>query len=355
MHTTDGGINWTLNDSIGGNSLCFVDYLNGWVVNHYGEIFHTDDGGTTWEEQESGTDWELMSVCFSDQLNGWIVSKGYYGDAIILHTNNGGNTWQMQDTVSSSLYSVMFLDENNGWAVGKNGNIFTTNDGGDTWTFNKIGEQYEFSLRSVYFINELTGWVAGTEGTIYCTQDGGINWEEQNSGTDCRLKSIFFTDTNNGWACGGGFSTPAEILYTNDGGLTWQTQVYDIGRWFSSIYFTDQDNGWVVGAYIIMHTNNGGIVDIKESQGIQNFNSEIQCYPNPFSEITTISYNLYQRSLVSIIIYNSNGKLVFKHKEEVKHEGQYEIIFDSQNLPTGIYFCSLQTNKGIQITKMIKL
>ncbi len=354
MQTTDGGLSWSNNDSIHGNSLCFVDNLNGWVVDKGGNIYRTENGGTTWGLQESGTEGELMSVYFTDPLNGWIVSRGNLHPAVILHTDNGGNTWQIQDTVNNTLYSIMFLDENNGWAVGGNGNIYSTNNGGQNWNHTKIGDQYEFILKSVYFINEYTGWVAGSEGTIYHTQDGGVNWIEQSSWTNCYLKSIFFTDLNNGWACGGDYGMPSRIISTNNGGLTWQLQVIDIGRWFASLYFTDTNNGWAVGfGGMIMHTENGGFVEIKEPQ-INKSSTNIQCYPNPFSETTTLSYSLKQKSVVSIEIYNSQGQSVFKQIGEVKSEGIHKMIFGSQNFPVGIYFCVLKTNEGSQTIKIIK-
>ena len=40
---------------------------------------------------------------------------------------------------------------------------------------------------------------------------------------------------------------------------------------------------------------------------------------------------------------------------EKKSVGQQKIELDCEGLPSGIYFCTLKTSKGIQTTKMIKL
>jgi hypothetical protein len=60
------------------------------------------------------------------------------------------------------------------------------------------------------------GWAVGNEGTILHTFDGGLTWEYQESGTQADLFSVSFADENHGWICG----DSAVILYTDNGGVT---------------------------------------------------------------------------------------------------------------------------------------
>ena len=56
--------------------------------------------------------------------------------------------------------------------------------------------------------------------------NGGLNWENQISGTTNNLFSIYFTDSNNGWAVGGDWLAEKRIIInTTDGGLNWITQL----------------------------------------------------------------------------------------------------------------------------------
>ena len=49
------------------------------------------------------------------------------------------------------------------------------------------------TLRSVKFISPLVGWAVGENGTILRTTNGGTAWTEQSSGTTIWLYSVSFT------------------------------------------------------------------------------------------------------------------------------------------------------------------
>src|SRR5512139_1243016 len=53
----------------------FVNGKQGWVVGTYGNILHTEDGGSTWVHQASATDQPLFSVQFVDPEHGWALGK----------------------------------------------------------------------------------------------------------------------------------------------------------------------------------------------------------------------------------------------------------------------------------------
>jgi photosystem II stability/assembly factor-like uncharacterized protein len=95
----------------------------------------TEDGGVSWQRQDSGTTQWLDSVAFVTPQSGWTV--GYEGT--ILHTENGGSSWQKQDSgTTMDFRSVAFVAPQTGWVVGgkynpQEGAILRTEDGGRSW------------------------------------------------------------------------------------------------------------------------------------------------------------------------------------------------------------------------------
>ena len=111
--------------------LTSVQFLNddyGWVSAIYGRIFFTNNGGSTWQEINTGIFQSLNEIYFIDINNGWVV-----GDAgTILRSRDGGANWvtQFSDVATNTLSSVCFIDTLNGWVSGEGGTIIHTSDGG---------------------------------------------------------------------------------------------------------------------------------------------------------------------------------------------------------------------------------
>jgi photosystem II stability/assembly factor-like uncharacterized protein len=63
----------------------------------------------------------------------------------------------------------------------------------------------------VKFVDALEGWAVGGEGTIIHTVDGGVHWTSQPSGTQHPLERVFFTNRNRGWAVGFGGTVVAYL------------------------------------------------------------------------------------------------------------------------------------------------
>jgi aminopeptidase N len=78
-----------------------------------------------------------------------------------------------------------------------------------------------------------------------------------------------------------------------------------------------------------------------------------QNYPNPFNPSTTISYQLPEKELVTIKIFNILGKEVATLVNEEKPAGKYELEFSADNLVSGVYFYKLQAGSFVETKKMI--
>jgi len=66
-------------------------------------------------------------------------------------------------------------------------------------------------------------------------------------------------------------------------------------------------------------------------------------YPNPFNPVTVIKYALPYASNVNITVYNTLGQIVKEYFEGTKEAGYYTVIFDGENLSSGVYFYSIKT------------
>ena len=80
-----------------------------------------------------------------------------------------------------------------------------------------------------------------------------------------------------------------------------------------------------------------------------------QNYPNPFNPATTITYQIPERSFVTLKVYDILGNEVATLVNEEKPAGSYEVEWNALSLPSGIYFYQLRANNFIESKKMILL
>ena len=133
--------------------------------------------------------------------------------------------WASQNSgVTEMLNDVFFINNQTGWAVGNNGTILNTTNGGQTWSTQTSSATQE--IRAVFFIDANTGWAVGgaTIRTMLKTTDGGATWLDlpANSITSNQMFDIAFFDANIGWVV-----TYDSIFRTIDGGNTWVNEGYD--------------------------------------------------------------------------------------------------------------------------------
>ena len=185
VHTSDGGESWIeqkSNTAFTLTSISFSDSSNGWAVGDGGIILHTSDGGKNWLKQKSPIDRYLMAVHFINNQKGWVVGEG----TSILYTEDAGKTWTIQfQDVDFILKSISFCDAVNGWAVGEYGYIYHTRDAGRSWV--QQAGYFGFSeetgdiqggtfLFDVLAVNPSVCWAVGIDGCILKTVDGGKTW-----------------------------------------------------------------------------------------------------------------------------------------------------------------------------------
>lgn len=254
--------------------LCFINQNTGWKTSLQ-TVSKTTNSGYNWIEQVIPTQAQMFSITFINDNTGWEVGDNNN----IIKTTNGGNNWFILNSgLSGNPYwwSVDFFDNNIGWICGYAG-IMKTTDGGNLWT---IVDTNSF-LYELKFINANTGWAMGINGKILKTTNGGMNWYGQNSGTNFRLSSFYMIDANTGWAAGNDFNPDtAIILKTTNGGTNWQLQNAFTQFNIFKLSFLDANLGYITGQSKILKTTNGGNNWIQEELLIKNSPNGMQFVVN---------------------------------------------------------------------------
>lgn len=183
-----------------------------------------------------------------------------------------------------------------------------------------------------YFFQE---WIYGENYPKYT-----LGWNYKSSGAatnDVTVRITQNTNTNPAF-----FTMPVQIRITTDKGITNQT-VYNsraTESWTITVNGTpskveiDPDN-WILKD-VVATTN----ILADESMPVEF--SLAQNYPNPFNPETVISYKLQAASHVTLKVYDMLGREVATLVNEFKQPGEYNSQFSIFNLPSGIYFYTLQ-------------
>lgn len=95
------------------------------------------------------------------------------------------------------------------------------------------------------------------------------------------------------------------------------------------------------------------LVSIKENEELPTEYSLSQNYPNPFNPTTKIKFALPQTAKTKISIYDLLGKELETLLNNELQPGYYEINFNADIYPSGIYFYRIQSGNFIQTKKMI--
>ena len=161
-------------------TLQFVDDKEGWAAGDEGVIWHTIDGGKTWERQASGTRASLRGIHFITPYSGWVVGRvelpGGGSSGVVLTTTDGGLRWtQVTNDNVPGLNCVRFFNDHSGVACGDGSpayptGMFLTNDSGKSWK--PIPGKRCGSWHAADFSNMQTGALAGTWGQMATLRDG---------------------------------------------------------------------------------------------------------------------------------------------------------------------------------------
>ncbi|MFY0631031.1 MAG: T9SS type A sorting domain-containing protein [Flavobacteriaceae bacterium] len=344
--TIDEGNTWLpLNNPISFNPISsFISYIE-FVGNGIGylaagdKIYKTSDDGQNWTEIRNT--FNIISMLFIDELNGY-YSDSLSDDQFVYKTTDGGNTWI--SVADFAFEKMIFVSENRGFAIAKpdfNSNsssksIYKTEDGGNTWSLSYDSNFVEV-VNGFYFINENIGYAVGNEGLILKTINGGVFWDELSTSLGSAnvrdvifLRGVLYILTN-------------ELFFASQDESNWSlvedpyvTNITSIG----DLFFLYGNVGRI---YSNMPNNTLSTEDINDKSILGNV------FPNPTDNIFTIQLTL-NSSIKSYSLYDLRGKEVLKKEYQVL-KNLREVDID--NLSKGMYLLRVLNNEGEFFTKKI--
>ena len=80
-----------------------------------------------------------------------------------------------------------------------------------------------------------------------------------------------------------------------------------------------------------------------------------QNFPNPFNSTTNIKYQVNKEGRIRILLYSILGEKIKTIIDEYKNAGSYSVIINSDEIPSGVYFYTLETNVQRLVKKLIIL
>ncbi|MDP8239485.1 MAG: NosD domain-containing protein [Candidatus Hatepunaea meridiana] len=81
----------------------------------------------------------------------------------------------------------------------------------------------------------------------------------------------------------------------------------------------------------------------------------VDIFPNPFNSQVTIRYSLQHKGTVQLSVIDPFGRQILLFNWSNKPQGNHTFVFDSYDLPTGLYFVQLRYEEEVRIAKMICL
>jgi photosystem II stability/assembly factor-like uncharacterized protein len=267
---------WSSQTSGTANNLRGVHFISdnvGWAVGFSGTILHTTDGGTNWTAQTSNTTANLLGVRAVDANVVWAA-----GAQAVVRTTDGGANWTAFPGPASEFINTIFpVSATVAWAP-VTGSFGSERHFGrfTVLTPTTIGEEIFDSIVSsnpyldIYFTDADNGWACGippSNRRITNASGGSPTFAFQPTGATQFLQAIQMVDASNGWIAG----NTGTILHTTNGGTNWgaQTSGVPATSFFDIFVEVDLMQGWAVGASgTIIATSNGGTTWAAETSGV---------------------------------------------------------------------------------------
>ncbi len=205
---------------------------------------------------------------------------------------------------------------------------------------------YKLQIHEVGIVNEFIGNTIWTpEDPLYFFTDyGGVDYtieaqiplDDIAGAADVRFHpkrgmkipiELYFHDNDGGWEGNLGWSpynTDKAWSTPTEWGYTWIGDTTDV---YTAI---DKDDAPVV-------------VDYRLGQN----------FPNPFNPTTRIEYSIPQSANVSVRVYNMVGQQIAELVNKRQNSGNYHVVWNAADVPSGVYFYQIQAGTFIQTKKML--
>ncbi|WP_068636779.1 YCF48-related protein [Thauera butanivorans] len=187
-----------------------------WVAGSGGKIVWIDGTGSV-VRLATPTEKTLQDIAVWDGRNALAVGN----EGVVLVTRDGGKAWQKiegvpRSEIANKLTRVQVAPGGRAIATGEMGAILLTADHGATWS--RLRDEEDVAWNDAALLPGGRIVVVGEFGRLLVSGDGGITWQEPVSPVDSSLMGVAFRDENSGVAVG----LEGVVLVTRDAGMTWE-------------------------------------------------------------------------------------------------------------------------------------
>lgn len=262
-------IEWTWQNPFpSGNShydVAWIDDQTIYVSGSKGQFLKSLDFGGTWEASQIPTVAPVRAISFRNINEGYAVTD----NGEIFYTQNAGDTWDLQftDTSAPTLRDIDFFDDNLGYAVGDAGYIenvlFRTTDGGENWEAPEgLIKTQNGGMVYVNALNADTVVSVGFDNIFFYSYDAGINWDTTHLPVPPAgyYEGAYFVNDSVGYAV----APNSFVSKTTDFGKSWDVKlgsadsIDDQSHYFTQVFFLNENTGWVSSFGCLYKTNDGG-------------------------------------------------------------------------------------------------
>ena len=336
--------------------------------------------GTNWDLQiidnSSGRVGEFNSLKLDSQGYPHISYYDYYGDCLKYASWNG-QTWEIEILSNGLAWGTSLdLDSNDNPCIAYYGEDHVLNYlhwNGTSWDFCNVDDfggnvgSIDISLKldsqdyphiTYYMFDQTLRYARwdGSEWIIITVADdygGTYNWLTLNSQDYPHI--VYYQAGGNNW----------NVWYKYWDGSNWHNEVVNQpmgGGWNCRIALDSQEHPRIVYFnqniyYDLEYAKPIIEVGIEDEVATPTDNASIVLnnYPNPFNPQTTISYYLPQSTRTSLNIYDIKGRLVETLVNEEQKAGNHSVVWNAENISSGIYFYRIVTDNHQTTKKCIIL
>ena len=163
-----------------------------------------------------------------------------------------------------------------------------------------------------------------------------------------------------------GISSPVLIGIVNRGTLNFVDYDYsgtnlgytDYMLWYDVKPYYSTEGTVSVDNYVSVFSNGMLAKQGKDNKGYITesvLENRMENYPNPFNPSTVITYQIVNQGDVSLKVYDCLGKEIAELVNEEQNSGSYKVVFNVNNLGSGIYFYRIVANGYTETKKMIRM
>lgn len=351
--------------TLGIGGLTAVSATHAWVAAFptaasLGGIWKTENGGTTWTKQLTAL--FNSATSFANLVYFWNLNDGFcQGDPAggyfeLYTTNNGGTNWTRvpQANIPAPLtdeYGYVHNYEKVGntiWFGTNKGRLYKSIDKGLNWTVSQTpatdfagaaaSARYSFSDHNRGILNT-------SAGLLYTTTDGGATWT-QLPPTGVTFSDIAYVPGTATVVANGSADLGFGSFFSYDNGISWTTGAEE--QQYTVLAVLNANTAFA-GGFTTSPTA-GGIFKYTGNQlKTATFDATtLKVYPNPADNMLIIAS---ENAISSVEIYNLLGKQVFSQTFSSVNQA----TLDVSNLALGGYIVKTSSDSGeVQTTKLMK-